>query len=150
MPVVIVTLNWIKVKLMNKYLGLIARILLAQVYLIVGLYAHVYQSMSNPMFYTGFQQYLGSVGLPGIFAPLMILVEIVGAVLLLIGFKTRFAAFLLAGYSVFIALVFHNELGNPQELLACRQYLAVAGGMLAIASNPVTSCSLDNLIKPKA
>lgn len=135
---------------MNKYLGLIARILLAQVYLIVGLYAHVYQSMSNPMFYTGFQQYLGSVGLPGIFAPLMILIEVAGAVLLLIGFKTHFAAYLLAGYSVFIALVFHNDLGNPQELLACLQYLAVAGGMLAIASNPATPCSLDNLIKPKA
>ena len=102
------------------------------------------------MFYTGFQQYLGSVGLPGIFAPLMILIEVAGAVLLLIGFKTHFAAYLLAGYSVFNALVFHIDLGNPQELLACLQYLAVAGGMLAIASNPVTPCSLDNLIKPKA
>lgn len=134
---------------MNKYLGLIARILLAQVYLIVGLYAHVYQGMSNPMFYPSFQQYLGSVGLPGIFAPLMILIEVVGAVLLLIGFNTRFAAFLLAGYSVFIALMFHNNLGHPQELLACLQYLAVAGGMLAIASMPATACSLDNLKKPK-
>jgi putative oxidoreductase len=132
---------------MNKYLGLVARLLLAQVYLIVGLYAHVYQSMTNPMFYSGFQQYLGSVGLPGIFAPLMILVEVVGAILLFVGFKTRFAAFLLAGYSIFIALVFHNDLGNPQELLACLQYLAVAGGMLAIANNPVTACSLDNLRK---
>lgn len=135
---------------MNKYLGFFARILLAQVYLIVGLYAHVYQSMSNPMFYTGFQQYLGSVGLPGIFAPLMIFVEVLGAVLLFIGFKTRFAAFLLAGYSVFIAVMFHNQLGNPQELLAFLQYLAVAGGMLAIASNPVTACSLDNLKKTKS
>lgn len=132
---------------MNKYLGLVARLLLAQVYLIVGLYAHVYQSMTNPMFYSGFQQYLGSVGLPGIFAPLMILVEVVGAILLFVGFKTRFAAFLLAGYSIFIALVFHNDLGNPQELLACLQYLAVAGGMLAIANNPVTALSLDNLRK---
>lgn len=132
---------------MNKYLGVVARILLAQIYLIVGLYAHVYQSITNPMFYGGFQQYLGSVGLPGVFAPLMILVEVVGAVLLLVGFKTRFAAFLLAGYSVFIALVFHNNLSNPQELLACLQYLAVAGGMLAIANNPVTACSLDNLGK---
>ncbi|HYD33914.1 MAG TPA: DoxX family protein, partial [Methylophilaceae bacterium] len=130
---------------MNKYLGLVARVLLAQVYLIVGLYAHVYQSMSNPVFYSGFQQYLGSVGLPGIFAPLMILIEVLGAVLLFVGYKTRFAAFLLAAYSVFIALVFHNDFGNPQELLACLQYIAVAGGMLAIANNPITACSLDNL-----
>lgn len=132
---------------MNKYLGVVARILLAQVYLIVGLYSHVYQSMSNPLFYDGFQQYLGSVGLPGIFAPLMILVEVLGAMLLLLGYKTRFAALLLAGYSLFVALVFHHNLANPQELLACLQYLAVAGGLLMLANSPQTACSLDNLKK---
>lgn len=130
---------------MNKYLGVVARILLAQVYLIVGLYSHVYQSMTNPLFYDGFQQYLGSVGLPGIFAPLMILIEVLGAVMLLLGYKTRFAALLLAGYSLFIALVFHHNLANPQEMLACLQYLAVAGGLLMLANSPQTACSLDNL-----
>ena len=132
---------------MDKYLGVAARILLALVYLVVGFYAHVYQSMTNPLFYDGFQQYLASVGLPGIFAPLMILIEITGAVLLLLGFKTRFAALLLAGYSIFVALVFHHNLANPAEMLACLQYLAVAGGMLAVAANPSSACSLDNLRK---
>ena len=132
---------------MNTFLNVAARILLAQVYLIVGFYAHVYQSLNNPVFYQNFQQYLGSFGLPGIFAPLMILIEIVGAVLLLIGFKTRFAAWMLALYSIFIALMFHNQLANPQELLACLQYLAVAGGMLAIAANPASPWSIDGLKK---
>ena len=132
---------------MNTFLNVAARILLAQVYLIVGLYAHVYQSLNNPVFYQSFQQYLGSLGLPGIFAPLMILIEIVGAVLLLIGFKTRFAAWLLALYSIFIALMFHNNFANPQELLSCLQYLAVAGGMLAIAANPTSAWSIDGLKK---
>lgn len=132
---------------MNKYLGVVARILLAQVYLIVGLYSHVYQSMSNPLFYDGFQQYLGSVGLPGIFAPLMILIEVLGGALLFLGYKTRFAAVLLVGYSLFIAVVFHRNLANPQEMLACLQYLAVAGGLLTLAINPQTACSLDNLKK---
>ena len=132
---------------MNNFLSVAARILLAQVYLIIGGYAHFYQSISNPMFYQNFQQYLGSFGLPGIFAPLMILIEIVGAVLLLVGFKTRFAALLLAAYSVFVALMFHNQLANPQELLACLQYLAVAGGMLASAANPASPWSIDSLRK---
>ena len=132
---------------MNTFLNVAARILLAQVYLIVGLYAHVYQSLNNPVFYQNFQQYLGSFGLPGIFAPLMILIEIVGAVLLLIGFKTRFAAWMLALYSIFIALMFHNNFANPQELLSCLQYLAVAGGMLAIAANPASAWSIDGLKK---
>lgn len=132
---------------MNTFLNAAARILLAQVYLIVGIYAHVYQSISNPLFYSGFQQYLGSVGLPGVFAPLMILVEIVGAVMLLVGFKTRFAALLLAAYSIFIALLFHHNFANPQDLLACLQYLAVAGGMLALAASPVSALSIDGMKK---
>lgn len=132
---------------MQKFVPVAARLLLAQVYLIVGLYSHIYQSMNNPMFYEGFQQYLGGFGLPGIFAPLMILIEVLGGVLLFLGFKTRFAAVLLAVYSLFIAVVFHHNFANPQELLAFLQYLAVTGGMLAIASVGVTACSLDNLGK---
>ena len=132
---------------MNKYLGFIARILLAQVYLIVGFYAHIYQSITNPSFYDNFQIYLGIFGLPGIFAPLMILVEITGSVLLLLGWKTRLSALLLAGYSLFIALVFHHNLANPQEMLSCLQYLAVTGGLLMVASNSPTAYSLDNLKK---
>ena len=132
---------------MNKYLGFIARILLAQVYLIVGFYAHIYQSITNPSFYDNFQIYLGVFGLPGIFAPLMILVEITGSVLLLLGWKTRLSALLLAGYSLFIALVFHHNLANSQEMLSCLQYLAVTGGLLMVASSSSTAYSLDNLKK---
>jgi putative oxidoreductase len=132
---------------MNKYLGFIARILLAQVYLIVGFYSHIYQSITNPSFYDNFQIYLGIFGLPGIFAPLMILVEVTGSVLLLLGWKTRLSALLLAGYSLFIALVFHHNLANPQEMLSCLQYLAVTGGLLMVANTSPTAYSLDNLKK---
>jgi len=132
---------------MNKVIAVAARVLLAQVYLIVGLQSHVYKSITDPMFYQGFQQYLSMNGLPGVFAPLMILVEIVGAGMLLLGWKTRMAAYVLAGYSLFIAAVFHRNFANPAEVLACLQYLAVAGGMLAIAVQGPGSCSLDNLGK---
>ena len=132
---------------MNKYLGFIARILLAQVYLIVGFYSHIYQSITNPNFYDNFQIYLGVFGLPGIFAPLMILVEITGSVLLLLGWKTRLSALLLAGYSLFIALVFHHNLANPQEMLSFLQYLAVTGGLLLVAGNSPGAYTLDNLNK---
>jgi len=132
---------------MNNYLGFIARILLAQVYLIVGFYSHIYQSITNPSFYDNFQIYLGIFGLPGIFAPLMILVEITGSVMLLLGWKTRLSALLLAGYSLFIALVFHHNLANSQEMLSCLQYLAVTGGLLMVASSSSTAYSLDNLKK---
>jgi len=132
---------------MNKLVAVAARVLLAQVYLVVGLQSHVYRSLTDPVFYDNFQQYLNMSGLPGVFAPLMILTEIVGAAALLLGWKTTMAAYVLAGYSVFIAAVFHHNLGNPVEALAFLQYLAVAGGMLAIAAQGPGPCSLDNLRK---
>ena len=132
---------------MNKITAVAARVLLAQVYLVVGLQSHVYRSLTDPMFYDNFQQYLGMNGLPGLFAPLMIIIEVAGAAMLLLGWKTRMAAYVLAGYSLFVAVVFHHNLGNPVETLAFLQYLAITGGMLAIAAHGPGPCSLDNLGK---
>lgn len=132
---------------MNKITAVAARVLLAQVYLVVGLQSHVYRSLTDPMFYDNFQQYLGMNGLPGLFAPLMIVTEIAGAAMLLLGWKTSMAAYVLAGYSLFVAVVFHHNFGNPVEALAFLQYLAITGGMLAIAAHGPGPCSLDNLGK---
>jgi putative oxidoreductase len=61
---------------------------------------------------------------------------------LLLGYKTRVAAFVLAGYAVFVA--FALKFNEP---IAFMQYLAIAGGMLALATIAPTACSLDNLKK---
>lgn len=126
---------------MQKYLPVIARLLLAQIFLL----ATVFQVMtitSHPDGYTAYQMYLGQFGLPGIFAPLTILIQFLGGLALLLGFKTRTAAYLLAGYAVFVALFL--KIAEP---IIFMQYLAIAGGMLALAVIAPTACSLDNLKK---
>lgn len=126
---------------MQKYIAVLARLLLAQIFLV----AIVIQLMiitKNPTGYDEFLAYLAHFGLPTIFAPLMVLIQLAGGIALLLGFKTRLAAYVLAGYAVFVAGVF--KLGEPIGLL---QYLAIAGGMLALAVAAPTACSLDNLKK---
>lgn len=122
---------------MDKFIPVVARVLLAQIFLIVGVNKVIF-SMQHPDFYQQFLVQLGSFGLPPILAPLMILIEIGAGTALLLGWKARGAAWALAGYSVFIGLALHRADG----LLL--QNLAIAGGMLAIVAYGAGPCSLDN------
>lgn len=126
---------------MQKYIPVLARLLLAQLFLVATIF-QVIAITSHPDGYTAYQVYLGQFGLPGVFAPLTLLIQFVGSALLLLGFKTRAAAYVLAGYALFVA--FALKLGDP---IALMQYLAIAGGMLALAAIAPTACSLDNLGK---
>lgn len=122
---------------MQRYLSALARILLAQVFLLqiiillVGLF-------HNPDGYHQYQASLGSLGLPGIFAPLIILVQLVGGIGLLLGYKTQFFALFMAVYAVVISFLLH---------LPVLQYLAITGGLLMLYLNPITAFSMDSLKK---
>jgi len=126
---------------MNKYIPVAARLLLAQIF-VVAVAIQLMIIMQNPTGYEQFRLYLGQHGLPGIFAPLIILVQLVGGAALLLGYKTRLFSFVMAGYALFIA--FALRLNEP---IIFMQYLAIAGGLLALAALSPTACSLDNLKK---
>lgn len=120
---------------MNKFLGVAGRVLLAQLFL-VQVVILIYGFLNNPSGYQDYQAGLGQHGLPGIFAPLIILIQVLGGAFLLIGYKTKATAIFMAIYAVFIAFT----LG-----LAPLQYLAVVGGLLTLANNPRTAFSVDGL-----
>ena len=115
--------------------------LLAQVFL-VSIVIQLSIILKAPTGYENYQVYLGQFGLPGIFAPLMILVQLLGGICLLLGYKTRLSAYVLAAYAIFVALAL--KLNEP---IVFMQYLAIAGGMLLLAVSEPGPCSLDNLKK---
>ncbi|PKO52286.1 MAG: hypothetical protein CVU26_06930, partial [Betaproteobacteria bacterium HGW-Betaproteobacteria-2] len=88
---------------MNKYLAVLGRVLLAQIFL-VQVIMLINSFMSNPTGYEQYQMGLANYGLPGIFAPLIILIQMVGGLALLLGYKTRIAAIVMAVYALFIML----------------------------------------------
>lgn len=126
---------------MEKITLVAARLLLAQIFLIA-IIIQLSIILKTPDGYEHYQIYLGQFGLPGIFAPLMILIQLLGGIGLLLGYKTRLAAYALAGYAVFVALAL--KLNEP---IVFMQYLAIAGGMLLLAVREPGPCSLDNLKK---
>lgn len=122
---------------MQKFVPSLARVLLSQIFLIQFIML-IYGFMHNPTGYQDYQVGLGMLGLPGIFAPLIILVNLIGGLALFLGYKTKLAAILMAIWAVLIAFLLK---------LPPLQYLAIAGGLLLLSAYPSTAFSLDNLKK---
>ncbi len=126
---------------MNKYVPVAARLLVAQLFVATTL-IQLSIFFNDPNGYENFRLYLAQHGLVGIFAPLMIMVQVLGGAALLLGFKTRLVAYVMAGYAVFIAFALRFN-----EPVIFMQYIAIAGGLLALAALSPMACSLDNLRK---
>ncbi len=108
---------------MNTTVLLIGRILLGLLFVPAG--------FGKLMGAAGFAGYLGSLGVP---APLAVaylvgLFELVFGLMVILGFKTRLAAFLLAGFCVVTAFI-----GHWGDMSAILKNFALAGGFLYLAS----------------
>ena len=135
---------------MTKHIGLIARILLAQIFFISILFI-INNIISTPGGYEMYQDMLGARGLPGIMAPLSILVQFLGGLALILGFKTRIAAYILAAYSFIWAVVyFMNAMQGQPVLIMSLMYIAITGGLLLVGAHPEnTGCGLDQKMGKK-
>lgn len=129
---------------MNKYLPVLARILLAQIF-VVAVFITLSQITGNPDGYQAYTTYLAAHGLVGFFAPLTIFIQLVFGLSLLLGYKTKICAYVLAVYALFIALFM--KLQEPSGLILTLQYLAIAGGLLMVALHEKMAASLDNFKK---
>jgi putative oxidoreductase len=131
---------------MNKYIPVAARLLMAQIFLISGIFKVILAS-KNPDFYTQFGEYLGAHGIPYLVVPLTFIIEVGAGAALFVGYKTRVAAWILAIYSLFLAFVLHGNWVDPKEPVFFMLYIALTGGLLGITTLAPTPCSLDNLLK---
>ena len=139
---------------MNKFLPTIARILIAQIFLIFILIS-LNGILNTPNGYIAYQNGLMSHGLPGIFAPISVIVQLLGGLTLLVGFKTRSSALVLTIYTLVNALSYlytFTIVPSPINLIPLQQalqYLAITGGLIVLMQNPVTTFALDNATKTK-
>ncbi|MDH3630142.1 MAG: DoxX family protein [Gammaproteobacteria bacterium] len=87
--------------------------------------------------YAGTQAYMESVGLPGLLLPAVIGLEILGGIAILIGFQTRFAALLLAGFTLLAAVLFHSDFSQQMQTILFMKNIGLAGGfLLLVAQGP--------------
>jgi len=82
--------------------------------------------------YAGTQGYMESLGVPGLLLPLVIAVEIFGGIAILLGYQTKIAAFLLGGFTILTAIIFHSDFGQQMQMILFMKNLAISGAFLLL------------------
>ncbi|WP_093176003.1 DoxX family protein [Variovorax sp. YR266] len=123
-------------------LALIGRILIAYLFIPAGI--------GKLMGFGGTVGYITSVGLPlpEVGAAIAIIVELGLGIALLLGFKTRWTAIVMAIFTVATALFFHKYWSAPDAMKMMQQInfnknIAIAGGLLALAGFGAGRFSID-------
>ena len=94
--------------------------------------------------YSGTQGYMESMGVPALMLPLVIILELLGGIAILIGFKTRIVALLFIGFNVISALLFHSDFGDQTQMTMFMKNIAIAGGFLLLFAQGAGAYSIDN------
>ena len=119
----------------------LGRIFLSSLFLIEGVRKFFFQEETI--------MYMEEYGVPEIlFFPSLIL-EILFPILLIIGYKTRISALIMALFTLTVAIIFHTDFQNQMELIMFLKDIAIAGGFLIIAANEPKICSIDYFLKSK-
>ncbi|MCB1583954.1 MAG: DoxX family protein [Marinicella sp.] len=120
----------------QQHSSFIGRLFLSLLFLIAGI--------NKLTGYEGTAAYMQAMGVPSMLLPLVILTEIGGAIAIMVGFKTRLVAFLLAGFSLLSALLFHFDFNDQMQSILFMKNLAIAGGFLILVANGPGQWALDN------
>lgn len=91
------------------------------------------------------QQYMQAMGVPGVLAPVVGLVELLGGLAVLFGFLTRLAALGLAIFCLLAAFLFHNQFSESAQMINFLKNIAMAGGFLVLAAHGCGAFGLDAL-----
>ena len=132
----VVVKNIVTQPTLDSLFSLIARVLLAYIFLVAG--------WGKLTAYSATVGYMEAMGVPGALLPLTILVEFGGGLALLFGFQARFAAFGLGVFSIITAFIFH---GGAEDAINFMKNFAMAGGLFFLMLHGAGKFSLDGWIE---
>ncbi|WP_332718661.1 DoxX family protein [Pelagibacterium mangrovi] len=119
----------------QTYLPTAGRILLALIFIIAG-----FQKIPAIEFNVG---YMEMFGVPGILIWPAIVLEIVGGLMLVIGFKARRAAAALGAFTLLSGFIFHFNPADAMEMTSFLKNIAITGGMLYVIAYGAGALSVD-------
>lgn len=120
---------------MTGVIQLLGRIMLALIFILAGL-----GKIQDP---AGTADYMQAMGVPSILLWPTIALEVLGGIAIAIGYKTRYAAFALAIFSILAAVIFHRNFGDQMQMILFLKNIAMAGGLLLLAVGGKTAYSMD-------
>lgn len=130
-----------KCSVFSDSVNVLGRILLAVLFIWAG-----YGKITG---YDGTAQFMSNMGVPGLFLPLVILLEVGGGIAIVLGFLTKPVAMIIAIFTVVAAIIFHNDWTNGMQLQFFMKDISIAGGFLMLSAYGAGKYSLDNFICQK-
>ena len=124
---------------MTNILDLLARILISTLFFTNGIF--------KIMNYDGTVSWMEGYAIPGILIIPAIILEILGPILIVLGYQTKITAAFLSLFCLATAIIFHNDFSNQMQLTSFLKNIALAGGFLFLVINGSKKFSLDNKLK---
>ena len=123
---------------MVNILDLLGRVLISAIFLLNGVF-----KISN---YDGTVGWMESFGMPGVLIIPAIILEVIGPILIIIGYKTKIAAGFLSLFCILTAIIFHNDFSDQMQFTSFLKNIALAGGFLFIVVNGTKDLSIEKKI----
>ena len=93
--------------------------------------------------------YMEDYGVPGVlFVPATVL-EILFPLLLIVGYRTKWAAAVMALFTFAVAIIFHTDFSEEMQMIFFLKDIAIAGGFMLIVAYGPGKISLDHYFKSK-
>jgi len=93
--------------------------------------------------------YMEDYGVPGILFIPAIVLEILFPIILIVGYRTKWAASIMALFTFAVAIIFHSDFSEEMQLIMFLKDIAIAGGFMIIIAYGPGKISLDHYFKSK-
>ena len=93
--------------------------------------------------------YMEAYGVPGILFLPALVVEILFPLLLILGYKTKWVASVMALFTFAVAIIFHTDFSEGMQMMLFLKDIAIAGGFMIVIAHGPGKISLDYYFKSK-
>ena len=93
--------------------------------------------------------YMEDYGVPGVLFVPAIVLEILFPLLLIVGYKTKWSASIMALFTFAVAIIFHTDFNEGMQMVFFLKDIAIAGGFMIIVAYGPSKISLDHYFKSK-
>ena len=123
---------------LERYMSPLSRVLIANIFLIDG--------VRKIFFYENVAEWMFFKGVPEVSLPFVIAFEIIGALAIMVGWRTKLFSVLFFSFCILTAIIFHSDFSNSMEQISFMKNISMAGGFLFLFLYGSGSFSLDKYI----
>jgi putative oxidoreductase len=105
----------------------------------------ILEAIAKLQAYDAAAKYMAAFGMPPSLLPFAVTAELSGGVLVALGWYTRPAALMLAGFCAVAATVFHTRFSDHNQLLHFEKDLALAGAFLILSIRGAGRFAFDSI-----